>query len=620
MTPPHSQPEPHPDPTRAPDASGNGAADNSRPTPPNVGTPPADPATLRLAQWAQLRELLLGGEQRRLNDLESAVNDPLRYTNDIIRVLPEAVAVRSKQDDKLSKALAPTIDSAIKESVRRDPHSLVEAISPVMGPAIRKSINDALQGLIQSFNTTLEDSFNLKWRIESWRTGKSYAEVVMLHKLAYRVEQVFLIHRDAGLLLKHVHADPAKLQDADMVSGMFTAIRDFAKDSFGVADGGSMDSMRVGDLTVWTETGPKCLLAIVFRGNAGPDLRTRMQDAFMQIQLDLGPELAAFEGDIGPFERAGEPMRSLLISKQRVEQEKKRSFPFFTLIAVIVLGLLLWWAYVSWRASNRWNGFLDALKSEPGLVLTGVTKVDGKQIVNVLQDANAKDPDVILDEYEVNRETVEIKREPFQSLYPPYVLKRAEKVLKPEPGVTLSFTSGVLAAEGRARHQWVIRARREAPRIFGVSGYDESKLVDTDAVKLLEIKRRVEAVSLRFIFAQTELAAGQDDELNALTQHLLDLHLAATDAGVEYQVQFVGHTDMTGTEERNTRLSRDRADRLIAIMALRGVPTAGLNAVGVGYGQPDAPGRGERESQRNRRVSFRVLFLEQPEWVDLGER
>ncbi len=617
MTPSRPQPEPEP---RLPDPDARDAV-AARPEPPNVGTPPAtDHATARLAELATLRELLLGQETRRIQQLEGQINDPLRYTQDIIRVLPEAVAVRTKQDDKLARALAPTIDTAIKESVRRDPGSLVAAIAPVMGPAIRKSINDALQGLIQSFNTTLEDSFNWRWRLEAWRTGKRYAEIVMLHKLEYRVEQVFLIHRDGGLLLHHVVAHAGNVQDADMVSGMLTAIRDFAKDSFGVKDGGSMDSLRIGDLTVWIESGTKSVLAIVFRGNAPQALRLRLQDVFMQVQIDLGPELGEFTGDTAPFARAAEPMRSLLLKAERPEQSHKRAFPYFAIAAVVIVGLLTWWGIVSWRADARWDRFLATLKQEPGIVLTGVTENGSKRVVGVLRDAFAKDPDVILEEAGVDRANVEIKRELYQSLHPEFILRRAEKVLGPPTGTTLSVSEGLLKAKGRAGHVWVVRARREAPRVFGVSGYDDRELEDTDATKLVAIKEAIETISLRFVFAQTELAGGQEETLNQLTVRLFELHQAADAAQIEYQVQIVGHTDSSGTEERNTRLSRDRADRLTAILALRGVPTEGLAGVGVGYGQPETPGQNDRDNQRNRRVTFKVLYLEQPEWVKLRPR
>ncbi|NJM53355.1 MAG: hypothetical protein HC846_08145 [Blastocatellia bacterium] len=55
--------------------------------------------------------------------------------------------------------------------------------------------------MVQSLNQSLEHSISpkgLRWRIEAWQTGKSFAEVVMLNSLIYRVEEVFLIHRETG--------------------------------------------------------------------------------------------------------------------------------------------------------------------------------------------------------------------------------------------------------------------------------------------------------------------------------------------------------------------------------------------------------------------------------------
>ena len=43
----------------------------------------------------------------------------------------------------------------------------------------------------------------------------TFAEVVLLNTLLYRVEQVFLIDRDSGILLQHVKAGTVAVQDAD---------------------------------------------------------------------------------------------------------------------------------------------------------------------------------------------------------------------------------------------------------------------------------------------------------------------------------------------------------------------------------------------------------------------
>ena len=152
--------------------------------------------------------------------------------------------------------------------------------------AIRKAIAASLSSMLESLNQTLDHSLSwrsLQWRVTALRTGKSFAEIVLLNTLVYRVEQVLLIDRDTGLLLQHVTSSAVKAQDADMVSGMLTAIRDFARDSFRVSEDEALDQFRVGDLSVWVEQGPHAILATVIRGNAPSELRQRMQEAVEHV-------------------------------------------------------------------------------------------------------------------------------------------------------------------------------------------------------------------------------------------------------------------------------------------------------------------------------------------------
>ena len=67
------------------------------------------------------------------------------------------------------------------------------------------------------------------------------------------VEQVFLIHRESGLVLQHVVAPEITAQDADRVSGILTAILNFVQDSFSVQKGNSIEALRFGELALWIE-------------------------------------------------------------------------------------------------------------------------------------------------------------------------------------------------------------------------------------------------------------------------------------------------------------------------------------------------------------------------------
>src|SRR5688572_28908433 len=123
---------------------------------------------------AELRSLLLGPAEAQLAEVHERLLNPQRQVEEVSRVLPDAIAVRSRQNDDLTSALAPTVSSALEYSVRKNPQPLADAIFPIMGPAIRKVISAALSGMVQTFNQTLTHSMSalgLAWRWEALRTG-----------------------------------------------------------------------------------------------------------------------------------------------------------------------------------------------------------------------------------------------------------------------------------------------------------------------------------------------------------------------------------------------------------------------------------------------------------------
>ena len=185
------------------------------------------------------------------------------------QILPSAILHAAARDERLGQVLAPTVERAAESSIRRDPRTLVNILSPLMAPAIRRSIGEAIESMLQSLNEALKASFSwrgLKWRLEAWRTGTPFAAVVLQHTLVYRVEHVFLIHKESGLLIEHVAADPAASRDPQLISGMLSAIQDFVRDSFAETAGGEVDAMRLGELLIWRNDGPHAFLAAVIRG------------------------------------------------------------------------------------------------------------------------------------------------------------------------------------------------------------------------------------------------------------------------------------------------------------------------------------------------------------------
>src|SRR5580704_289179 len=138
--------------------------------------------------FEKLRHLILAPEQEDLARLRERVENPDKRASDLSAVLPEAIQLRRQQggEDALGEALTPTVEAALRESVRKDPGTLADALFPVMGPAIRRSILQTLRSMFESFNQAMEQSFSLRglqWRFEAIRTGRPFSEVVLLHSL-----------------------------------------------------------------------------------------------------------------------------------------------------------------------------------------------------------------------------------------------------------------------------------------------------------------------------------------------------------------------------------------------------------------------------------------------------
>jgi hypothetical protein len=387
------------------------------------------------AAFAQLRDLLLGDEQAQLARLRQRVEEPQLRTADVSRVLAQAVALRTADGPELATALTPSVEAALATSIRRDPQVLANAIFPIIGPAIRKAIAAALQSMTQSLEQTMAHSLSpqgLKWRMQAARTGRPFAEVVMLNSLQYRVEQVFLIDRKAGLLMQHAAATEVVVRDTDMVSGMLTAIQDFVRESFGNNRSETLDSLQVGGLTVWIEQGPFAVLAGVIRGTPPQALRERFRLTIEGIHLTHSATLESFVGDAAALESTQAALQACLEVQYGKLQgpgngaKTARGVSPLTICAALLAVSVATLAFFHVKQSLRWEHYLRRLRSEPGLVVTLAVKEAGVYRVAGLRDALAIDPQALLQDAGLDPHEFEFAWEPYLSMRPEFVRRRAQ--------------------------------------------------------------------------------------------------------------------------------------------------------------------------------------------------
>src|SRR5271169_812639 len=383
-------------PQRSPDPSETSSSMADTPKSRPADEPGDQPFPNGSGSLEELRHLILAPEQKALERLNDRIENPESRTEDVSGVVAEAIQLRREQggSDALSDALAPTIESALRESVRRDPTTLADALFPVMGPAIRRSILETLRSFLDSFNQILDQSLSwqgLKWRVEAMRTGRPFTEVALLHSLVFRVEQVFLVHKKTGLPIGHAVASAVAMQDPSLVSGMLSAIQDFVRDSFHTGQGQGVNRMNVGDLDVWVEIGPYAILAAVIRGVAPRALQERMAETLENIHAEYGGPLDRFDGDTAPFANINKELSRCLEAKFK-EDSQPRRYGYAFASGAVLLALVGGWLGWRWWQYDRWSGLVATLGEQPGLTITSFGREHGRFVIRGLRDPLASDP------------------------------------------------------------------------------------------------------------------------------------------------------------------------------------------------------------------------------------
>ncbi|MCB1572150.1 MAG: hypothetical protein KDI72_14220, partial [Xanthomonadales bacterium] len=156
----------------------------------------------------RLKQILLAEEREKLRLAEQRVAELEQKNRELSALLPSLV--RAAPQEPMTRALASPVAAALGSAVRDNRASIVDALFPVIGPIIRKAIAEALRGLMSDLNRVLEYGFSprgIRWRIEAWRSGVPFAQIVLRHTLRYGIDHVFLIERDSGLVL-HRQSSP----------------------------------------------------------------------------------------------------------------------------------------------------------------------------------------------------------------------------------------------------------------------------------------------------------------------------------------------------------------------------------------------------------------------------
>jgi hypothetical protein len=444
----------------------------------------------------ELRRVILGAERKTLSDLDARVSDPHLRAADVAEVLPQAIALGTQRDPRLVQSLQQPLDDCIKASVRKNPRSIADALFPIIGPAIRKSIAQTLKEFVQSVNEALEQGFSaqgLRWRWESWRTGRPFGEVVLRNTVHYRVEQVFLIHNGSGLLVEHVGLGEVIDEDTDAFSAMLTAIQDFVRDSFSKGKEQDIHTVETGERVIWIIPGPYAYLAGVIWGAPPLELKHTLESTLEEIHGTFGAELEPFDGDRTSFIGVDAILGRALLSKRKttggttqnvawVEKLAEgrcgalRFSPPMIVVTVALVAALAYFTIASVLEQRRLDELIAGLRAEPGIAVLTVERDDGVPIIRALRDPLATDPQVLVQSAGMDPADVRIVPLPYRSLDPHIVERRVRSLLDVPDTVAVRLEGDTLYLTGAAPLHWVESVSAGSAATLGIDRIDLTAL------------------------------------------------------------------------------------------------------------------------------------------------
>ncbi len=370
------------------------------------------------SDFAELRNLLLGDKLQQVDELRKRLDEPALRAQETSRILAEALSLSLRRDRKVQTALHPIVEDSLRISVDKNPQLLASVLFPIVGQAVRKAVAHSLQQAMDSLNSILADGFTLRrlrWRFEAIRSGRSFGEIALARSLSYRVEQVYLIHRKTGLLLAESSRQPGLLKDADLVVGMLTALQDFVRDSFTPGNQDDLEVLHIGEFKVWIAHGPLALLAVVVRGQLPQQLKVDFSERIEQIHKTFQSQLAAFELTGQPIPGIGAGLDDCLLGEAA---SAPASYTRWKLAFALILALLLFGLFVRVREDMRWRHYLNALRSEPGIVVVETHHGWSSFFLSGLRDPMARDPHTLLPQFHLAEQKVSEHWEQYLSLDP----------------------------------------------------------------------------------------------------------------------------------------------------------------------------------------------------------
>lgn len=239
-----------------------------------------------------LKHLLLDTDLDRLDKIDVRLREVASdlYIKERLQVHVEPIIIDKLDQfqETIPDKLGPSITAALKKQVKDSQGEVVDALYPLLGKLISRYIKKEMELISQKIDEKFQNAFTWeawKRRIKGWVSGTKESELLMQELMEPTFHELFMIEKGSGLLLGKYAKD--ELLDADMISGMLTAIKSFVEDAF-KSGSQQLESIDYDDYKIKIFNYGSFYIAVVISGVENAKYNARLQliiDDFIEFYL-----------------------------------------------------------------------------------------------------------------------------------------------------------------------------------------------------------------------------------------------------------------------------------------------------------------------------------------------
>jgi len=242
-------------------------------------------------EFTELQDIIGKRNQEQIG----AIQDDLKSVQQLI-----------EEDRLLLDRVQPLFPELLEKSLNYERERMLSILSPFLFPLIQRAAMDAVRGFANRIDAQIQGPFSIRdvpRRIWAKLQGVSYSEIILREGLNFKVDEIFLIHYETGLLLYHVSRTHQNDSDSELISGMLTAIRDFAQTTLTKDNnsGITLDGIETSFQEILIEVDGPIYMAVVMQGLNPSGFRDRMRQLLNEVNQTHREILADYNGDSSLF-------------------------------------------------------------------------------------------------------------------------------------------------------------------------------------------------------------------------------------------------------------------------------------------------------------------------------